>query len=406
MVKYIQEFIDLYSRESTQKVYSAGIHRFIETIYCIRKNGRRITDEEKQEYESLANKYFKSNKRNHYEDLLKFISSLADSPPMTARTYFGVIKEFFAHNGIEFSSREIKSIRNKLPKGHARTVELELDNTTIHKIMEHMDIKGKALILTLASSGMRIGESLRITLDEIDLDAIPPTITIRGKNTKTGDQRLVFISKEAKVSIQEWLKVRDKYIESALNRNNGFVNRGIGTKKSTDDNRLFPFSSNVAQQIWTNAVANADMTSIDKCTGRLQLRIHQLRKFFRSQLAIGCPVDFVEALMGHAGYLTNAYRRFTRAQMAEFYLKNEHLLYITMPKDIHKIESEFKDELNKNRRLIEDIVLENSELRKKVSSMEDILNTMVSALSEGKRVDGLVFDRKSKQLKVESKSTF
>jgi integrase len=407
MAKFIQEFINLYPRKNTQKVYIAGIHRYIEIMYGIKKNGTKITDQEKQEYELLANEYFKSEQRNYYEDMLKFVTSLADSPPMTARTYFGAMKEFFAHNGIEFNSREIKSFRNKMPKGHARTVELELDNTRIHKIMEHMDVKGKALILTLASSGMRIGESLCITLGEMDIDATPPTITVRGENTKTGNQRFVFISKEAKVTIQEWLKVRNEYIESAQNRNNGFVKCGIGTKKSTDDDRLFPFSDNVAQQIWTNAVANAKMTSMDKGTGRSQLRIHQLRKFFRSQLAIGCPVDIVEALMGHEGYLTGAYRRFSRSQMAEYYLKNEHLLYITMPKDIQKIESEFKEELNTNRKLIQDIVLENHELKQKLTQqsnqliqLENTMNHIVDALKEGKSPDNLFFDNNSKKIVV------
>jgi integrase len=180
--------------------------------------------------------------------------------------------------------------------------------------------------------------------------------------------RFVFISKEAKVTLQEWLKVREKYIESAKNRNNGFVKAGIGNKKTTDDDRLFPFSNNVAQQIWNNAVENADLKSIDKGTGRSQLRIHQLRKYFRSQLAISCPVDIVEALMGHEGYLTSAYRRFSKAQMAEYYIKNEHLLYITMLKDIKKIESEFKEELNTNRKVIENIVLENADLKVKLNT--------------------------------------
>ena len=31
--------------------------------------------------------------------------------------------------------------------------------------------------------------------------------------------------------------------------------------------------------------------------------------------------------MGHEGYLTDAYRRYTNKQMGEYYLKYEHLLY-------------------------------------------------------------------------------
>jgi integrase len=69
--------------------------------------------------------------------------------------------------------------------------------------------------------------------------------------------------------------------------------------------------------------------------GRLQYRIHGLRKFFRSQLALSCPVDIVEALMGHEGYLTDAYRRYSRKQMAEYYLKAEQHAGKTPSRDSH-----------------------------------------------------------------------
>ena len=47
-------------------------------------------------------------------------------------------------------------------------------------------------------------------------------------------------------------------------------------------------------------------------------------------------------LAGHAGYLTGAYRRYTKKQLAEEYLKGQHLLTIQTPKELQEIESEFK----------------------------------------------------------------
>lgn len=35
--------------------------------------------------------------------------------------------------------------------------------------------------------------------------------------------------------------------------------------------------------------------------------------------------------MGHSGYLTDAYRRFTKAQIAEYYLKGEYLVSLSIP---------------------------------------------------------------------------
>jgi len=88
---------------------------------------------------------------------------------------------------------------------------------------------------------------------------------------------------------------------------------------------------------WRTAIKNAGLKERDPSTGRFSLHIHQLRKFFRSQLALACPVDIVEMLMGHSGYLTDAYRRFTRKQMAEYYLKGEYLLSVHAIKEINRI---------------------------------------------------------------------
>jgi len=301
------------------------------------------------------------------------------SPPKTARTYFIAVKEYIEHHGIEFTTRELKNIKSKLPKGsRARTVEMDMDSAIIRKLMEHMNVNGKALILTLASSGMRIGEALQIDLDDINLEDNPPTIIIRGENTKSGDNRITFINKEAKQTLEEWLKVRDKYLKSSLNKNKGLVNKGIGNLKDENDSRLFPFSYDNVKEIWDNVLKKTGYDKVDKSTGRKQLRIHQLRKFFRSQLALGCPVDIVENLMGHEGYLTDAYRRYTNKQMGEYYLKYEHLLYISMPEDILKLKSEFTDELNNtkdalchNRSQVEVLIAENRTLKERLSVMED-----------------------------------
>nr|NIM44154.1 tyrosine-type recombinase/integrase [Nitrososphaeria archaeon]NIN53610.1 tyrosine-type recombinase/integrase [Nitrososphaeria archaeon]NIQ34131.1 tyrosine-type recombinase/integrase [Nitrososphaeria archaeon] len=90
-----------------------------------------------------------------------------------------------------------------------------------------MDVKGKALFLILLSSGMRIGECLKLKLDDVDLDReysveneviTVPTIEIQGEYTKTGNPRVTFISNETKEIINEWFKIREKYIKTATKR--------------------------------------------------------------------------------------------------------------------------------------------------------------------------------------------
>ncbi len=124
----------------------------------------------------------------------------------------------------------------------------------------------------------------------------------------------------------------------------------------------FPFSPAVAEQTWMNAVTDAGLDSLDRGTNRSELRIHHLRKFFRSHLALGFPVDIVEALRGHEGYLTEAYRRFTKKQMAEHFLKNEHHLAIALNQSIEEIKKEISNEMNE---AIKGLVVENQGLQAK-----------------------------------------
>lgn len=383
----IKEFTELYGNPSSKSAYRAGVFSFLEFIYNFKRQGKRSTMEETEQFEKFAKQYFTEG-RNYANDLQRFASN-HNVPPKTIKLYMTAVKEYLLQNDIEISQKQAKNIRNKMVKGGARTIEKDLDTDTLRKIISHMDIKGKALMLTLASSGMRIGEALSLNIKDIDLTSTPPVITIRGRKTKTGQNRITFANKEAKEALIEWLKVRNAYLTSAVNRNKGFVEAGIGTPKSESSDKLFPFSDGVAGQIWLNAITNAELLTRDDETNRIQLHIHQLRKFFRSQLALKCPVDIVEALMGHSSYLSEAYRRYTQKQMAEHYLNNEHLLYVSMPQDIQRIESEFKEELNNNRKLLENLFLENSDLKKRLEQNESVVKKIVDTISQGKSPDNL-----------------
>ena len=336
----LEKFLKRLRSDSTRKSYRSGIICFIEFIYEVEREGKRATKAENERFFELADQYLDQD-RNYEDDLREFAVSLQSKPPMTARNYFTSIEKFLFRSGIELKARTLDDIRGSLPIGGAKGVEDEIDKEIIDKLLKHMDLKGKSLILTLASSGMRINEALQITLDDINLDSNPPKISIRPEYTKSKMHRITFISKEAKTMLVEWLNVREKYIKESLNKNRGFVNKGICAKKDEDDNRVYPFSRSVMDQMWENALKNANLLSLDKNTNRKTLRIHQMRKYFRTQL--GDKVDIVEALMGHEGYLTNAYRRYTNKQLAEYYLKNERLLYISMSdEDIEEVKNQLE----------------------------------------------------------------
>ena len=367
----LADYLKHYDNQSTAGGYSSAVYSFIDFIYGKQRQGIRVTTEEKIKYEKLIDKYLKE-KRDYSEDMAGFVVPLQSRPPLSARQTFTFAKEFFNHYDLELPAKNMKFIRNKLPKGNSRTIEKDMDTETVRIILQHLDVKGRALVLVLASSGMRINEALTVNLDDIDFKSKPAVITIRGENSKTGDNRITFLSSEATQAVNEWLKVRTEYIRTSATRNNGLVKSGRGNLKTgEDDGRLFPFSDQNASALWDNALTKAGLLSRDKTTNRKQLHYHQLRKFFISQLSLIISKEIAEMLAGHSGYLTGSYRRYTKKQLAEEYLKGQHLLTIQAPKELQEIESEFKAKMQTHSEIIENIVKENILLKQKILKIEE-----------------------------------
>ena len=377
--KSIDAFIGIYPKLNTKKNYRSGIYTFLDHIYGSVRAGKVVKEHERAKYEEVGARYF-AEERDYLNDLIGFIGNMNGKPPATIKIRVTAVKEWLNFHGVEFSQRELKTLRHRIPRAKsAWTVESEFDIEVLKKILAHTDEKGSALLLTLASSGMRIGEALNVKLNDVDLTADPPEIIVRGEYTKGEETRVVFISKETKAAVEEWLNVRDTYLKAALNKTKGFVEKiEVKPKKETDD-RLFPFSDGVVRELWGRALTKAGLDGKDTSTGRLKYRVHGLRKFFRSQLALSCPVDIVEALMGHEGYLTNAYRRYTRKQMGEYYLKAEHLVTIMGSGDIRELQDRLQDtqaSVEGYRGILTKQAEEMVELRDKFTRMEEELEAL------------------------------
>lgn len=298
-------YLKTYSSGETIATYKTALRNFLTNIYG--EGG----------LEELAERYVREQ-RDHKTDLQGFLAKLNNRPPKTIRTYFSAVRVFLVENEIELSQRDWRHLTRRINGSMARTMDTVPSREELRRILAHLPINGKALYLTLLSSGMRIGEAMQIELDDIDLEQNPARITIRGEYTKGGDPRVVFISNEAKEFINEWLKIRKEYIRSASQRN---MSRIHG--KSAEDNRVFPFHGATARYMLVKALQKSGLDERDKSTNGYKIHPHSLRKFFRTQMGAVIPIDIVESLMGHKGYLTKVYRRYSVEQLAEFYREGE-----------------------------------------------------------------------------------
>jgi integrase len=326
-----QRFISTLSSKSTIATYKTSIKKFLRHIYQ-----NSFTN-----VEDAVERYF-SEGRDYKEDVRSFFASIKEHPPKSVWTWLSAVRTLLIENGIDTELRFWRSLRRRTKGTRAVTEDTVPTKEELKKLFTHMGAKGKAFFQMLVSSGMRIGEAIQLQLEDIDLvedkdlDKKPTTIHIRGEYTKSGNNRIAFMSKEATKAMRQWENIRGASLRTAIARSRG--------RKSKDDNRMFPFEIGNMYAVWNGALDKAQLNKVDKTTNRRKMHPHVLRKFFRSQMTTVIPLDVVEALMGHEGYLTTVYRKHSQEQLAEFYMRAEHtVLIFAETGDITKLKKEMED---------------------------------------------------------------
>lgn len=363
------QFLQTYSSKSTVKVYKWALKGFFSVLGF------------KGDLRESARIYL-SQERNYEEDVAKYFMSLKGKPPKTVDISLSAVKMFLMENGVELPALFWRRLKGRRRGSRALMMDKVPSNMELRRILSHMDAKGRSLFLTLASSGMRIGESLRLRLGDMELDRDPPKINIRGEYTKTGNPRIAFISREAKEALEEWLKIRDKYLEQAAGRSTRY-------KKRTQDDRIWPFRDNTAYLVWRNAVEKAGFNQRQAYNGTIErytVHPHVLRKFFRTRMGSVIPVDIVEALMGHESYLTEVYRKYSEEDLAKFYLQGEPAL-LTSPgaAEMGRLKKDLEERDRQLQRVISGLAAENVELRERLRDLEVALEKFAKEIGDLRR---------------------
>lgn len=328
--------------------------------------GRTATKDEFSRYEKLARKYL-SEKREHVADLIGFIQNMSDSgtPPKSANIKGCAVRQWFIENDITFSEKQRQQMRRVKPKGGRRTNIKYADARIIREIIAQGDTRLRALVLVLASSGMRISEALALTWEEV---RIPDRFKESEKDkltslyvpdSKTGLSRTVWITREAEEALLEWKKAAPAYLKTVT-----FKGYNLGLKKADEDTRLFPYGRTAAMVMWDAASKAAGHYHMDEKTHRNQLSIHRLRGFFKTKTMGIVGSEISELLLGHSDQYGNAYNFLPEGKLAEEYQRCEDSLTIQSKHGISRKMEEQSVELKKLRQEKDELQSQIAELRR------------------------------------------
>ncbi|MCX6670776.1 MAG: tyrosine-type recombinase/integrase [Euryarchaeota archaeon] len=283
----IPQFISRFEKPNTKLGYTLSLTQFFDGF-------AKMTPEA----------YF-SDHRNPEQDLHDFKAHLKANglAPKSICSKVGCVFSYFIANRVithelwkELNLTNQSRVQDKVP-----TI------TELKSILQYTDIRGKALFLLLASSGMRLQDALSIKMDDAffsNLNKNPPRIWTHCHKVNT--DYWAFMTDEARDAIKAWLKVRVEWLRKAT-----LHCQSHGMDKEENDTRLFPFSSDGAHKLWNKSLHDAGLTTIDKNTKqpRRTIHIHTLRKFQRNVTGLVLSHDVCEALLCHLTGMTKIYFR-------------------------------------------------------------------------------------------------
>jgi integrase len=243
--------------------------------------------------------------------------------PSTIPNYFKAVKLFCQSSHLS-NKVEWKLVSKALPRGLNAAEDRAPTLVEIQKLLRYPDKRIKPLVLTLVSSGIRIG-----AFETLRWKHITPISTTNGEVAKIlvypGDreQYYSFLTPEAYTALKDWMNYRSECGEIITKES--YVMRDIwekGDDKGAANPNLLnqPAITRLLNRAWQ---AEKVRPQLQKGEKRHEFKTaHGFRKYFKTQAEQArIPSIKVELLMGHSLGVSDSYAKFTEEQILEDYLK-------------------------------------------------------------------------------------
>lgn len=220
-------------------------------------------------------------------------SGLADG---TISNYVKGVKAVFKANNLSIALPYRVTRRIKYPDRAPTPEELT-------KIIDLANIRGKVIVSLLALGGFRVGTLVELQYRHIKKDyeegRAPIHVHVESEITKGKYSDYdTFIGGEAIEYLKAYLKAREKgtYYMSPEQ-----IEDDSPLIRDEHSNKVRPVSTTCIHQIIHRLYIRAGLIEKNNSRRRYELRVHSIRKFFRTQLgSLGTmPVDYIEYMMGH-----------------------------------------------------------------------------------------------------------
>jgi len=228
----------------------------------------------------------------------------------TIRLMFSSIRKFLYYMGIKTDQQDIKENLKfgKITVDEKYPLSDDEYRAIITAFGRHP--RRQALYLCLGSSGMRIGEALKLRKKDLDFSQARIKISISSEIAKTRKGRITYISKEA-----------EKILKPILNK---IGNEDlIFTREYTDQH----YASIVEQKALTIVLGRLGLNNRYSSNNFHKITSHSFRSYFFTKATRKHGENYAHRLVGHNGYLMQ-YDRMTEEEKLKMYVELESDLTI------------------------------------------------------------------------------
>lgn len=322
----------------------------------------------------------KSNRKSAEDKLIEYIiSSRKRIKGSTFSTRLAELKSFLDFNEVQLNWKRVKSAA---PPSHMVSNDRPPTVEEIRTLLKFADVRDRAIILCMASSGVRVGALPGLNVE--DLAVRPTEIGVLTVYRGEPEQYSAIVSAEAVQAVSDYLDARRRVGEKVTSVSPLF--RDCWDYQKTQEGRTVTRQS-VAPDIARRLKVDGLKRIIDRDWVSSGLRVrhkksefktcHGFRKFFKTQGGrAGMNPDDVEVLLGH--FLP--YHKPSLESLETAYIsKAQHLLMIderfSLRTELESTAETHESEWTKAR-------LENLEMREQLRQQGDTIKQLSGILSE------------------------
>jgi len=300
-----------------------------------------------------------------------------------AHFFVNAVRSFYATFDITIRMRG----RHKLPRPRVQNKRMKVGAEQVKVLVDHARTpRDRAIILTLFQSGMDVSTLCSLKYGDVaeDLAKNEHPLKLELHRPKTGVEYYTSLGTDAVQALKA-------YIDDMKARGIQFRN---DTALFLKERGKEPLTTNLVQNMMKEVAVNSGF--VDKQNngnGFNPLGPHALRESFGSiMINSGVPDTIVDFWLGHEiGEMAEAYKGVQFESLKQMYADREKLLSISPKENLEELKSKLKEEVDQQnkqlRAIVNNLVSENMDLKKRISRTEQKLGELEKAIEDTLQAD-------------------